>query len=120
MRWHPGESVESVLDPAGHLGPDIVQARAFSAVETLAAPHGVRVPDEPVLTPRGARAMDTTMRTVDAELRAGSEAVEAALLGSVPAPAGPAIVHRDFRLGNTLCTGRERERRDRLGDLVSR
>jgi aminoglycoside phosphotransferase (APT) family kinase protein len=107
MRWHPGESVEPVLDPAGHLSPDVVQARAFGAVEALAALHGVPVPDEPVLTP--AQELERwipTMRTVDADLRAGSEAVEAALLGSVPPPAGPAIVHGDFRLGNTLCAGR--------------
>jgi aminoglycoside phosphotransferase (APT) family kinase protein len=106
MRWHPGESVEPVLDPAGHLGPDIVRARAFGAVDALAVLHAVRVPDEPVLTP--AQELERwmpTMRTVDADLRAGSEAVEAALLGSVPPPAGPAIVHGDFRLGNTLCTG---------------
>jgi hypothetical protein len=45
------------------------------------------------------------MHTADASLRAGSEAVEAALLGSVPPPADPAIVHGDFRLGNALCMG---------------
>jgi aminoglycoside phosphotransferase (APT) family kinase protein len=107
MRWHPGESVEPVLDPAGHLGPDIVRARAFAAVEALAALHRVQVSDEPVLTPaQELQRWMPTMRTVDGDLRAGSEAVEAALLGSVPAPAGPAIVHGDFRLGNTLCTGR--------------
>jgi len=75
MRWHPGESVEPVLDPAGHLSPDIVQARALSAVEALAALHGVRVPDEPVLTP--AQELERwipTMHTVDADLRAGSQA----------------------------------------------
>jgi aminoglycoside phosphotransferase (APT) family kinase protein len=105
MRWHPGECVEPVLDPAGHLSPDIVEARAFSAVEALAALHAVQVPDEPVLTPaQEIERWIPTMRTVDAELRAGSEAVEAALLGSVPPLAGPAIVHGDFRLGNTLCT----------------
>ncbi len=106
MRWHPGESVEPVLDPAGHLSRDVVEARTFSAVDALAALHGARVPDEPVLTP--AQELERwlpTMRTVDADLRAGSEAVEAALLGSVPRPARPAIVHGDFRLGNTLCTG---------------
>jgi aminoglycoside phosphotransferase (APT) family kinase protein len=106
MRWYPGESVEPVLDRAGHLSPDIVQARAFGAVEALAALHGVRVPDEPVLTPvQELKRWIPTMRTVDAELRAGNEAVEAALLGSVPPLTGPAIVHGDFRLGNTLCTG---------------
>ena len=107
MRWHPGESVEPVLDPAGHLSPDVVEARAFSAVEALAALHGARIPDETVLTP--AQELERwipTMRTVDADLRAGSEAVEAALLGSVPTPTRPAIVHGDFRLGNALCTGR--------------
>ena len=106
MRWHPGESVEPVLDPAGHLSPDVVRSRAFGAVEALAALHRARVPDEPVLTP--AQELERwipAMRTVDAGLRAGSEAVEAALLGSVPPAAGPAIVHGDFRLGNTLCTG---------------
>jgi len=95
-----------VLDPAGHLSPDVVEARAFGAVEALAALHGVRIRDETVLTP--AQELERwipTMRTVDAGLRAGSEAVEAALLGSVPPPTRPAIVHGDFRLGNTLCTG---------------
>jgi aminoglycoside phosphotransferase (APT) family kinase protein len=106
MRWYPGESVEPVLDPVLHLSPEIVAARAFSAVEALAELHGVQVPDEPVLTP--ARELERwipTMHTVDAGLRVGSEAVEAALLGSVPPPADPAIVHGDFRLGNALCTG---------------
>jgi len=106
MRWHSGESVEPVLDPAQHLGPEIVEARALSAVEALAELHGVQVPDEPVLTPvQELQRWIPTMHTVDADLRAGSEAVEAALLGSVPPPAGPAIVHGDFRLGNALCTG---------------
>jgi aminoglycoside phosphotransferase (APT) family kinase protein len=106
MRWHPGESVEPVLDSTRHLGPEIVEARALSAVEALAELHRAKVPDEPVLTP--ARELERwipTMHTVDADLRAGSEAVEAALLGSVPPPAGPAIVHGDFRLANALCTG---------------
>jgi aminoglycoside phosphotransferase (APT) family kinase protein len=106
MRWHPGESVEPVLDPSGHLSPDVVRARAFGAVEALAVLHGVPAPDEPVLSPaQELQRWMPTMRTVDADLRAGSEAVEAALLGSVPEPVGPAIVHGDFRLGNTLCTG---------------
>jgi aminoglycoside phosphotransferase (APT) family kinase protein len=106
MRWHPGESVEPVLDPAGHLSPDTVRARAFGAVDALAALHGVRVPDEPALTPvRELERWIPTMRTVDADLRAGSEAVEAALLGSAPPLAVLAIAHGDFRLGNTLCTG---------------
>jgi aminoglycoside phosphotransferase (APT) family kinase protein len=105
MRWHPGECVEPVLDPAEHLSPDIIGARALSAVEALAALHGVRVPDEPVLTPvQEIERWIPTMRTVDAGLRAGSEAVEAALLDSVPPLAGPVIVHGDFRLGNALCT----------------
>jgi streptomycin 6-kinase len=106
MRWHPGESVEPVLDPAGHLGPDVIAARALSAIEALAELHAAPVPDEPVLTP--AQELERwmpTMRTVDADLREGSEAVETVLLGSVPPPMGPVIVHGDFRLGNTLCTG---------------
>ena len=106
MRWHPGESVEPVLDPARHLSPDVVQARALSAIEALAELHAVPVPDEPVLTP--AQELERwipTMRTVDADLREGSEAVEAALLGNAPPPMGPVIVHGDFRLGNALCTG---------------
>jgi aminoglycoside phosphotransferase (APT) family kinase protein len=106
MRWHPGESVEPVLDSAGHLSADVVQARALGAAEALAELHRVPVPDEPVLTP--AQELERwipTMRTVDADLRAGSEAVEAALLDSVPPAMGPVIVHGDFRLGNALCTG---------------
>jgi aminoglycoside phosphotransferase (APT) family kinase protein len=106
MRWHPGESVEPVLDPAGHLSPDTIEARALSAIEALAELHAVPVPDEPVLTP--AQELERwmpTMRTVDDDLREGSEAVEAALLASAPPPAGPVIVHGDFRLGNALCTG---------------
>ena len=105
MRWHPGESVEPVLDPAAHLSPDVIEARALSAIEALAELHAVPVPDEPVLTP--AQELERwmpTMRTVDADLREGSEAVEAALLGSLPPPMGPVIVHGDFRLGNALCT----------------
>jgi aminoglycoside phosphotransferase (APT) family kinase protein len=106
MRWHPGESVEPVLDPAGHLSPDIIGARAFSAIEVLAELHAVPTPDEPVLTPvQELERWIPTMRTLDADLREGSEALEAALLSSAPPPAGPAIVHGDFRLGNTLCTG---------------
>jgi aminoglycoside phosphotransferase (APT) family kinase protein len=105
MRWHPGESVEPVLDPAGHLSPDIVEARAFSAIEALAELHAMPAPDEPVLTPaQELKRWIPTMRTLDAVLREGSEALEAALLSSAPPPAGPAIVHGDFRLGNTLCT----------------
>jgi aminoglycoside phosphotransferase (APT) family kinase protein len=106
MRWHPGESVEPVLDPAAHLSPDIIEARALSAIEALAELHAVPVPDEPVLTP--AQELERwipTMRTVDADLREGSEAVESALLGSAPPLTGPVIVHGDFRLGNALCTG---------------
>ncbi len=106
MRWHAGESVEPVLDPGQHLGPEIVEARVLSAVEALAELHRVKVPDEPVLPPgQELERWIPTMHTVDADLRAGSEAVEAALLGSVPEPVGPAIVHGDFRLGNALCTG---------------
>jgi aminoglycoside phosphotransferase (APT) family kinase protein len=106
MCWHPGESVEPALDPAGHLSPDVIQARALGAAEALAELHSVPVPDEPVFTP--AQELERwipTMRTVDADLRAGSEAVEAALLGNAPPPMGPVIVHGDFRLGNALCTG---------------
>lgn len=105
MRSHPGESVEPVLDPATHLRPDTVKARALSAIGALAELHAVPVPAESVLTPsQELERWAPTMRTVDAGLREGSEAVEAALLASAPQPMRPAIVHGDFRLGNTLCT----------------
>lgn len=108
MRWHPGESIEPVLDAAPHLTPDAVQRRAFSAVEALAALHRVPVGalDEPVLTPRQELERWTaTMGTLDPELRAGSDEIAAALLDTAPPELPPVVVHGDFRLGNTLCVG---------------
>jgi aminoglycoside phosphotransferase (APT) family kinase protein len=111
MRWHAGDSIEPVLDGVPDGTAEVIESRAFGAVAALAALHRIRpgvlgLHGEPVLTPRQEfERWTATMHTVEPELRAGSEPLEAVLLATAPDPVAPSVVHGDFRLGNTLCTG---------------
>jgi aminoglycoside phosphotransferase (APT) family kinase protein len=109
MEFVEGETVEPILDaPDVTLPADIVTGRARAAARMLAHLHLLDpsevAPGEPVTTWLDERERWVpTMATVDPTLtsRAG-ELLD--LLRSVdPAPVRPAVLHGDFRLGNTLC-----------------
>jgi aminoglycoside phosphotransferase (APT) family kinase protein len=109
MDMIPGECLEPVLSPRGALPPETVRARGLDAVRMLADLHRVNpadtsVADEPVVTiadeiDRWTRAFTT----VSEELRAGYEKVAELLHATIPPALPPAILHGDYRLGNTLC-----------------
>jgi aminoglycoside phosphotransferase (APT) family kinase protein len=113
MAFVDGSSLEPLFDletdgtPAG-----VVVDRLHDAARVLARLHEVRPADvgltyEPVVAAADeVERWSRTLRTVDPTLAAGWEDVAALLLDRVPAPAPPAIVHGDFRLGNLLATGR--------------
>ncbi len=109
-----GECAEPLLEAQRNRRPDeIVQGRAFAAVEMLAAlhrvvPEDIGLGDEPVTTPIGE--VDRWMRTFDTvpdEVRTGYLECAAALRETAPEPAPSVVVHGDYRLGNMLSEGTE-------------
>lgn len=106
-----GECFEPLFDPVPGLPEKVVAQRFSAAVRALSALHALspaelELVDEPVI---GAAAevdrWSATLRTVDQALVPAWEEVRDALSAQVPAPAGPSVVHGDFRLGNLLAVG---------------
>lgn len=111
MTFLPGTSHEPLFDEAPGDDPGVVGERLRNAARAMAAlhrvdPHDVGLGDEPVVG--AADEVDrwsALLRTVDPALVPGWEDVAAALRSTAPAPATPAIVHGDLRLGNLLAVG---------------
>ncbi|ORA12023.1 phosphotransferase family protein [Mycobacterium asiaticum] len=109
MSMLAGSSVEPLFDmDSTGLEETDVRERFRSAASTMAQLHLVRpsaigLSAEPVITATAeVKRWCRTLETVDPTLAPGWREVGAALLGRVPAPLGPAVVHGDFRLGNVL------------------
>ena len=114
-----GECAEPLLEAERDRRPDdLVRARAFAAVEMLAALHrvdpaAIGLADEPVTSPtdevdRWAR----TFETVPEEVRVGYLDCATALRSTAPEPVPPVVVHGDYRLGNMLID------RSRIGAII--
>ncbi|BDB44985.1 MULTISPECIES: phosphotransferase family protein [Mycobacterium] len=114
MSWIEGSSPEPLFDlDTAPLSSNVVAERFRRAAATMARLHRIEptalgLPDEPIVgaadeIERWCR----TLQTVDPALAPGWHDVAGALRDSVPPPAGPALVHGDFRLGNLLA---ERDR----------
>ncbi|WP_063041573.1 phosphotransferase family protein [Nocardia pseudovaccinii] len=88
-----------------------IRARYLDAARMLGHLHSLRpaevgLGDEPVVTlateiDRWTRALET----VPDDLRGDFRTCAQALHETMPEPTGPAVVHGDYRLGNTLCAG---------------
>ncbi|MEY2426353.1 MAG: hypothetical protein QOI61_1925 [Actinomycetota bacterium] len=112
MSLVPGECVEPILDasrdPANFAR---VRARAFDAIDVLAAlhqldPDDLGLGDEPVVSlsaeiDRWTRAF----ATVPEEWQGNYLDAAASLHAWMPEPLPPVVNHGDYRLGNTLCDG---------------
>jgi aminoglycoside phosphotransferase (APT) family kinase protein len=105
--WEPNIDPADVLPP-----PEEIEARAMACARMLAALHAVSpdtagLSDEPeVGLPEEIDRWDRAFASVDDELKPGAGDVSERLRASMP-PATPAvIVHGDYRIGNTLCEGR--------------
>jgi aminoglycoside phosphotransferase (APT) family kinase protein len=118
MSFVEGASLEPLFDLDGDEAEAVVAARMRNAARTMAALH-VLEPDvlglagEPFVGP--ADEIDRWCRlleTVDPELAPGWEAVAASLCADAPLALAAAVVHGDFRLGNTLSAG------DRIAAVV--
>jgi len=111
MDFVEGSSFEPLFDVDGRDPADVVGERMHDAARVLAALHAVDpstigLGDEAVVSladevGRWVRLLET----VDPALVPGWEQVAASLRSTLPTPAGPAIVHGDFRLGNLLASG---------------
>ena len=112
MSFVEGSSVEPLfdLDDDGTAAA-VVAERLRDAARTMAALHAVDVTavglaDEPVVGPADEVARwSRLLETVDQALVPGWQDVGERLRSTAPAPARPAIVHGDFRLGNLLAVG---------------
>jgi aminoglycoside phosphotransferase (APT) family kinase protein len=112
MSFVTGDSLDPNIDPDITLPPPAdVTGRARHAAEVLAALHRVDpqrtgLDGEPAGTliaeiDRWVRAFGT----VPDDLRPGADAVAERLGATVPDACDPALLHGDYRLGNTLCEG---------------
>jgi len=113
MTRAPGGCIEPITHPTEHdlPTPEEVEARALAAAGILAAIHdcdleALGITDEPVMdlsaeVQRWMRVFSTTPE----DLSTGAQAVGEALLGSLPGPVPPKLIHGDFRLGNLVCEG---------------
>jgi aminoglycoside phosphotransferase (APT) family kinase protein len=113
MSFAEGECFEPTLDHADVLpSPEEIDARARTCARMMAALHAVRpdevgLADEPEVdlveeVERWVRAFGT----VDDDMKPGADDVADALRGSMPEAVPSTLVHGDFRVGNTLCEGR--------------
>jgi aminoglycoside phosphotransferase (APT) family kinase protein len=113
MTYAEGDCWEPNIDPADVLPPpEEIEARAMSCARMLAALHAVSpadvgLGDEPVVgleeeIERWVRAFGS----VEDELKPGAADVAGMLKASMPDPLPAVIVHGDYRIGNTLCEGR--------------
>jgi aminoglycoside phosphotransferase (APT) family kinase protein len=112
MSFLEGTSVEPLFDQGEpDVEASVVAERMRNAARTMADLHSIDprslpLGDEPHIG--AADEIDRWCRlleTVDPELVPGWPAVAVSLRSSVPQPAGPALVHGDFRLGNLLAVG---------------
>ncbi|MFV0316800.1 MAG: phosphotransferase family protein [Microthrixaceae bacterium] len=87
------------------------RARAFAAIEMLAALHridpaGIGLGSEPVVSPIDeVDRWTATFATVPEEVRTGYLECADALRATAPTAVAPVVVHGDYRLGNMLCDG---------------
>jgi aminoglycoside phosphotransferase (APT) family kinase protein len=112
MEWVEGEAAEPVLEQVGAAVTDEdVGNRARSLARMLAALHDVNpdhlgMPGEAQTDAAGeVERWKQVMDAVQPELRPHAGELLALLRDTAPAPAPPAVVHGDFRLGNALCRG---------------
>ena len=112
MSFEEGECVEpNSLPEDARLAPEEVRARELEAARILGVlhsldPSALGIAGEPAVTP-GAELERwvQSFAASDEDLRAGNEEVRDMLLASTPPVGGSALIHGDFRLGNTLSTG---------------
>jgi aminoglycoside phosphotransferase (APT) family kinase protein len=118
MSFVEGASIEPLFDVDADEEETLVAARMRNAAGTMAAlhaldPNELGLTGEPLVGP--ADEIDRWCRlleTVDPQLAPGWESVAAALRARVPPALPGAVVHGDFRLGNTLAAG------DRIAAVV--
>jgi aminoglycoside phosphotransferase (APT) family kinase protein len=114
MSFAEGVCFEPTLDQADELPtPAEIDARARECARMMAALHAVRpdevgLGDEPEVdlgeeVERWVRAF----ATVDDDMRPGADDCAESLRRSMPAAVASTLVHGDFRVGNTLCEGKE-------------
>ncbi len=111
----PGACTEPLLEASSRerLPEAETRARAFGAVEMLAALHRldpaeIGLGDEPVTSPTDeVDRWTATFDTVPDEVRTGYQACAAALWATAPEPLAPVVVHGDYRLGNMLSDGEQ-------------
>jgi aminoglycoside phosphotransferase (APT) family kinase protein len=108
----PGVAVDPIIDQdRTEVAPGEVAARWDAAIGVLAALHRTPVgelglPDATPRPPAEELAIwEATMRAAKMDDDAKTQRALAAMRASVPEPAGAAIVHGDFRLGNILFDG---------------
>jgi aminoglycoside phosphotransferase (APT) family kinase protein len=115
MSFEPGDCVEPNSLPPGTLPAGEVHSRDLHAARIMGGlhrldPRDIGLGDEPE-TALGAEVERWTnsFASCDEDLRQGTEDVGESLAASVP-PMGPtALLHGDFRLGNTLSRGHQVE-----------
>ncbi len=114
MSFADGECFEPILDHADVLpAPEEIDARARTCARMMAALHAVRpeavgLGGEPEVdlveeVERWVRAF----ATVDDDMKPGADECAEALRATMPAAIPSTIVHGDFRVGNTLCAGKD-------------
>ncbi|MBS1676580.1 MAG: phosphotransferase family protein [Actinobacteria bacterium] len=110
----PGVATEPLIEPpqAEESGA-LIAARWQAALDVIARLHAldsaaIGLAGEPVRTPAAELAIWTrTMEAARFDHPAATELPALMLAAAPPAPARPAIVHGDFRLGNILFVGAE-------------
>lgn len=114
MSFAEGVCFEPTLDHADVLpAPEEIDARARACARMMAALHAVGpaevgLGDEPEVdlveeVERWVRAF----ATVDEDMKPGADECAEALRASMPSAIPSTLVHGDFRVGNTLCEGKE-------------
>lgn len=111
MSFVDGESMEPILDPGEPPPTPLLATRWRRLAALLAELHRTRAeelaPEEAATVDLGAevRRWARALESVPSQMRPGAEECAAALLADLPTPDRPAVLHGDFRLGNTLCRG---------------
>ena len=114
MSFARGVCFEPTLDVAEVIPPpEEIDARARECARMMAALHAVQpddvgLGDEPEVdlveeVERWVRAF----ATVDEDMKPGADEAAEALRAAMPSAVPSTIVHGDFRVGNTLCEGKE-------------
>jgi aminoglycoside phosphotransferase (APT) family kinase protein len=113
MSFVEGECFEPIMDEGVLPAPAQIRGRALAAARMLARlhtahPQDLGLADEPEV--RLAEDLERWVRifdSVDASLQGNYRECAAALRAALPAALPSAVVHGEFRLGNTLCAGGE-------------